>query len=411
MVWRPNNKVRRVAATANIPAGKTWDDFPLDKLVQLLRPDYLIGGKEKAGTTGQLHYQMYFEFKKQKLSQTVMNQFSTWGIKAHLEVAMGTCEENQEYCSKEDEEPFVHGEPTGNNGQGSRTDLGTLFQAVKDGVSGVDLAEIDPGKWAVHRKALEEYRTLLAPKRAWPSKLVFLWGPTGHGKTAHAMELEPETVHYREPFMVGFTARSENVLFDDFNWKKMDVKFWLTLCDRYPMTVDIKGDTRNWAPKIIIFTSNDDPKTWWPDAPPETLKAVHRRMEEFGTIKCLGEPVPVGQRMLTEFLNVASSAAEESTVAAAPLTVAQAANSLLTLSEVPTGPDPEVVDLTQDESDSDGSMYFDAEIDSDREWDAHSEHSNEGYRRAWKRARKTLPGANAQRCIDCEMKIHLCQCD
>lgn len=58
------------------------------------------------------------------------------------------------------------------------------------------------------------------------------------------------------------------------------------------MTVEVKGGYRNWAPKTIIFTSNDDPKDWWPESRPETRAAIHRRMEEFGKTTHLGELVP-----------------------------------------------------------------------------------------------------------------------
>jgi len=411
MTWRPNNKYRRICFTANIPEEKTWEDFDLETLRVRLNPEYMICGKETA-STGQKHYQGYLEFSKQKKGSTVMNQFSTWGIKAHLEAAMGTSSQNKDYCSKEDTEPFLFGKPTGNDGQGSRTDLGMMFQAVAEGVNGADLVAIDPAKWAVHRKALEEYRSILAPKRAWPSKLVFLWGPTGHGKTAHAMELEPEVVHYREPFLQGYTGHSENVLFDDFNWKKMDPKYWLTLCDRYPMSVEVKGALRNWAPKIICFTSNDDPKTWWPEAPEETRKAIHRRMEEFGTIRMLGDPVPVGQKMLTEFLSAASSGAGGSTAVAAPLTVDQAAASLVSLSEPLSGVDHEVVDLTQDSEDDEPICGKRLREDWD---DAHSDYSNEcaEHRKVNRMLMDQVEEgrACAQRCGKCGMKWHQCWCD
>lgn len=404
--WNPNNKYSRVTVTANIPADKSWEDFNLETLRVRLNPAYMIFGKETA-KTGQKHYQGYLEFSKRTKGSTLMNHFSAWGIKAHLEPAMGTCTQNEKYCEKEDPTPFKFGKPTGNEGQGTRVDLGSMFQLVKEGASVEDLVDKSPQLWAQYRKAMDEYRQVLQPVRNFPSKLVFLWGPTGFGKTAHAQELSPETVFFRDPFVQGFTGAKKNVLFDDFDWKKMSPKYWLTLCDRYPMVVEVKGATKNWAPEVICFTSNDDPKTWWPDAPPETRAAIHRRMAEFGTIKHLSGAVPVGQKMLTEFLPAASSAAAESTVAAAPLTAAQAASSLIALSEQPSGPDPEVVDLTQD---SDDESLFDAEIDSDREWDNHSDHSNTAYRRAVKRARHCMATAT-QRCPRCELKCLQCICD
>lgn len=301
MPWQMNKQYTRVTFTINLPDGKTWEDYDLETFRIRLNPSFLILGRE-TGDQGRKHFQGYVEFGKRILGSAMDKKFRKTfplPISCHYEQAMGSAEQNVTYCSKEDKEALTFGEPS--VGQGARSDLVTMFQAVKEGVTGEGLVALDPAKWAVHRKALEEYRTMLQPKRTWPSKLIFLWGPTGHGKTAQAQHFEPETVHYRDPFVQGYTGSSEAVLFDDFNWKRMDPKFWLTLCDRYPMTVEIKGGLRNWAPKIIIFTSNDDPKTWWPEAPPETLQAVHRRMDEFGEIRQLGTFVPHTQKLLSQF--------------------------------------------------------------------------------------------------------------
>lgn len=264
----------------------------MERLRAMLNPVYMIGQAE-SGTHE--HWQGYIELGKKILGNKLLKIFAAWGIKAHVEPAYGTAQQNIDYCSKEEScvDPslrFSFGEPT--SCQGQRNDLGAMFQAVKEGVSTMDLAEMEPKRWAVHRKALEEYRMLVRPKRTWATELVFIWGPTGTGKTCHAMEFEPETVHYRDPFVAGYTGSSDAVLFDDFNWRKMDPKYWLTLCDRYPMTVEVKGGYRNWAPRTIVFTSNDDPKDWWPESRPETRAAIHRRMEEFGKTTHLGELVP-----------------------------------------------------------------------------------------------------------------------
>lgn len=340
MAWRPKNQYHRVCFTANIPTGKTWEDFDLDSLRTRLNPNYMIVGKETA-RTGQAHYQGYFELPKKKYGEKIQREFATWGIKAHLEAARGSAQENEDYCSKDDKTPFTFGEPK--PGQGTRNDLGTLFQAVKEGASEEELIGLDAGKWAVHRKALREYKTMLTPKRSWPTKLVFLWGPTGTGKTMHAQELEPETIIYRDPFWTGYTATNQVVLIDDFDWSKMNPKYWLTLCDRYSMTVEIKGDTRNWAPKTIIFTSNDNPKEWWPEAPEATREAIHRRMDEFGEIKYLGELVPITQKLLTAYLPAHAAAAASHS--------AEGAGGVGT----PDTEVQEIIDLSQD-SDDDHSV-------------------------------------------------------
>jgi len=361
VTWNPANQYHRVCFTANIPTGRTFVNFSMDSLRTRLNPAFMIGGQETA-STGQPHFQGYFELPKKMAASKIMKHFEDWGIKAHLEAAKGSADDNIKYCSKEDKTPFRFGEPK--PGQGTRTDLGQLFQAVKDGATDEGLIDLDAGKWAVHRKALQEYRMICTPKRSFPSTLVFLYGPTGTGKTMHAQELSPQTVEYRCPFMIGYTGASPNVLFDDFDWTKMSAKYWLTLCDRYAMTVETKGGSLNWAPKIICFTSNDDPKTWWPEAPQATREAIHRRMDEFGEIKMLGALVPKSQNLLDKYLTPA---------APAPLPIVPALAGAGAGAGGGGSANTEPIDLTQD-SDSDAGHCRDA--------DEHSDCSNEEYYQA-----------------------------
>lgn len=312
-LWKPTSQYLRVCFTVNLPVGKTWADYDLKKLIDHLRPSFLIAGKEEVGRK---HFQGYMEFERKKLGSamdTAFRRIFPLPISVYFALAKGSGQQNVDYCSKTDKEAFKWG--TMSQGQGARNDLGQMFQNVKDGASDADLVNTDAEKWAVHRRALQEYRQMLAPKRTTPSELLFLWGPTGTGKTAAAMEgaADLEVVDRENGrFLIGYTGAKEIVLFDDFDWSSMTPKFFLRLIDRYPLTVEGKGTTINFAPKKIIFTSNDDPKTWWPDAPEPTREAIHRRMEEFGTTKFLGTAVPRGQKppaKLTSFFKTATPAA------------------------------------------------------------------------------------------------------
>lgn len=301
MVWNPKATYLRVCVTVNLPDGKTHSDYNLETLRTRLNPSFLLMGREEQGRK---HFQGYMEFPKRKIGSAINSAFRTTfplPISVHFEPSMGTAQQNVDYCTKEDPEPFTFGDAK-QNGQGSRTDLAAMVEQVKSGASDQDLLESNPGAFLVHHKAFQVVRSILAPKRQWPSKLVFIWGETGFGKTRESMKLQPQKLGYRDPFMIGYNGQKENVLFDDFKWSKMDPKYWLELCDRYEMTVENKGTTVNWAPKIIIFTSNDDPMDWWPEAPPETKAAIHRRIGEFGEVIHLGNKLTEGQSLLTKYL-------------------------------------------------------------------------------------------------------------
>jgi len=52
---------------------------------------------------------------------------------------------------------------------------------------------------------------------------------------------------------------------DEFNPESCPYTYLLELCDGRPLTVQIKGGTTVFFPRKIIFTSNVDPRLWYPD--------------------------------------------------------------------------------------------------------------------------------------------------
>lgn len=308
-IWKPTNAYKRITFTINLPDGKTWEDYDLETFRTRLNPDFLIMGKETCPTSGRKHFQGYMEFSRKKKGSAMDSAFRvTWPlpISVHFESSRGTAQENIEYCSKEDTMPFLFGEPVVK--QGERTDLGRLAEMAKEGATDEQLIAANPGGFLVHQRGLKAIRMHFAPLRTEPSKLLFLWGPTGSGKTAAAYEAGVENIDRcrisGNRFLQGYTREKEIVLFDDFNWKKMDPLDFLELTDRYPCTFDVKNGEVKFGPKQIIFTSNFDPKTWWDEAPLETRQAIHRRMDEFGEIRYFDTVLGPGQKpppRLTDF--------------------------------------------------------------------------------------------------------------
>ncbi len=308
-LWKPTNQYSRVCFTANLPGVFQFEDFTMESLRIRLNPVYMVAQPEKGLHK---HWQGYVEFAKKTLGNKITKIFAEWGIKAHLEVARGNAEQNLAYCSKESSlhgdgsGRFIFGEPKPNE-QGRRCDLEHMVGMVKEGASDIQLLEENPSNFLKHHKAFALVRNLVAPRREEPSKLFFVWGPTGNGKTTAAMSCvvpSPEMVEWEgNRFLQGYSGSNTAVLFDDFDWAGMNVKLFLRLVDRWPMTVGIKGGFSVFAPKTIIFTSNDSPKDWWPKASSETKDAVWRRMEEFGEIIYLEGKLEVAaaQNLLTKY--------------------------------------------------------------------------------------------------------------
>jgi len=119
------------------------------------------------------------------------------------------------------------------------------------------------------------------------SVLVY-WGATGTGKSRRAWEEASLAVYPKDPrtkFWDGYMGQ-EHVVIDEFRGG-IDISHLLRWLDRYPVIVEIKGSATTLKATTIWITSNLNPRLWYPDLDPETLKALLRRMQitEFVEIK------------------------------------------------------------------------------------------------------------------------------
>lgn len=187
--------------------------------------------------------------------------------RAHLEKAKGTAAQNLEYCSKEDRNPMVVGEPMR---QGSRTDLLELKQDIDEGAPELTLWEKDFPTMVRYYRAMNHYRSLRAQPRHWVTEVIVLVGPTGCGKTKWVFDMcEDERLslwtYSSGGWFDGYDGQ-DVALFDDFYGVDSSIPWdlLLKLCDRYPMKVPVKGGFREWCPKKVVITSNSPVEEWYP---------------------------------------------------------------------------------------------------------------------------------------------------
>ena len=62
--------------------------------------------------------------------------------------------------------------------------------------------------------------------------------------------------------------------------RKFHFDRFLTITDRFPCHVPIKGGDFKFNPDVIIVTSNFPPSEWWPDLTPMQKLALHRRFSD-----------------------------------------------------------------------------------------------------------------------------------
>lgn len=101
----------------------------------------------------------------------------------------------------------------------------------------------------------------------------------GTGKSRRAWEeagLEAYSKDPRSKFWDGYQGE-KNVIVDEFRGG-IDISHILRWTDRYPVRVEIKGASRPLEAERLWFTSNVDPRMWYPELDQATIDALIRRI-------------------------------------------------------------------------------------------------------------------------------------
>lgn len=233
----------------------------------LTNVDYLVFGEEICPTTGRTHWQGFIHYHNPRSYESIRKIFKP----RHIEVAHGTPQENRAYCVKD-------GKIIQENGtipkQGRRKDLEEIKDKIDTGHTDVEISNDYFSTWLQWHRALDRYRDLKEPRRNWKTKVTWIWGPTGTGKTYKAINNGATPISIVNGFVIGYKGE-DIVVFDDFDTQTISRAAWLTLTDRYPCTINVKGAERNWKPREIYVTSNFDPDFIFPND-----AACKRRIDE-----------------------------------------------------------------------------------------------------------------------------------
>lgn len=245
---------------------------------------YIVYGDEQ-GESGTPHIQGYVRFKSPKALAAVQRIL---GGRAHLEVGRGNDQQNRDYIIG----PYTS--PDGSKtkpfnelavefgemqiGQGKRTDLDKVRDLV---TSGANIKSI-----IMEASSLQSIKTAqvimpyLEDKRMWKTKVNWLWGPTGTGKSHTAWsEAGPEAyapLSYK--WWQGYD-RHAHVVLDDIRpgWATFDE--FLRLFDKYPLTVEYKGGSRQFQAKEIWVTAPMPPLQFFEGVNGEAMNQIIRRIE------------------------------------------------------------------------------------------------------------------------------------
>lgn len=220
-------------------------------------------GEETCPTTGRKHLQGLLTFKKAIRFSGLRRQFPKdihWERTRQEDAA-------ERYCMKE----WNMVVNVSNSTQGARNDLKNYQKLVLNGERRAVCNRAYPDIATRCPKYYQNLRTGIIDERDpdKPPTVVWIWGPAGIGKTGmiyKVFERKNVFITWRPDlrWFCGYYGQPVAVL-DDVDvfvdiWKLM-----LRLLDRYPMKVEIKGDTVEWNPDIIIVTAVCPPEQAWLD--------------------------------------------------------------------------------------------------------------------------------------------------
>lgn len=224
---------------------------------------YLGYGLEEAPTTGRLHAQGWLHFINPR--STGVGALKKIGIElggAHVEPMRGSIRQNEAYCSKAAELAEWGTVPQ----QGTAADLKETIARMGQGETSVDAIVMDdPHYFHMYGRTLDRAedianRTLY---RDTMTEGIWLWGPTGVGKTHRAMEGFDPSTHYvkclQDQWWDGY-AGHKVVLLNDFRGQ-ITFSEMLQMVDKWPHSV--RRRNRQPFPFVaekVIVTSSLHPK-------------------------------------------------------------------------------------------------------------------------------------------------------
>jgi len=256
--------------------------FTEPKWMELAGFRYLIAGEEIAPTTGRLHWQAYIELhnpmRMNALKKLLMDNT------VNIQERRGTREQARAYCMKD-----------GNyqefgvwiKGQGARTDLDPVVQALKDGKKLSEVMMEYPLIYCRYRNGLKDIAAHVLKEKAaeWRDvKVVVLSGPTGCGKTRMALnyggnERVCKIKAKRNQWWCKYD-QEKTICLDEYD-NQWDIDDLLDILDGHECQLNVKG-SHTFAMWTTVYITTNKPWTkWHTRADPEHKNALKRRITKW----------------------------------------------------------------------------------------------------------------------------------
>lgn len=240
---------------------------------------YYCMQQEKCPNTGKLHWQGYIEFFKPMRYNAIKDILGDKAV--HLEKRRGTAVQASDYCKKvESSVPNTLVEFGSMSNQGERIDI---YEAVDDIRHGHNTEAHDVYLMRYPRGYMAVKEKYDLPPRRDDIKIVYIYGPSGTGKTRYAWQTYPEAYGMRDYGTVWLDQyKGEKVIIVDEFVGNTPIRDMLQLCDRYPLRLPVKGGHVSVHASTIVITSNAHPEQVYSNTTQND--AWLRRLKEFGSV-------------------------------------------------------------------------------------------------------------------------------
>lgn len=263
---------------------KTWA-FTLNnygekdiKQFEDLECQYIVFGRE-VGENGTDHLQGHIIFKNAyRLSALKkLNERAHWSIAIAPDASANYCMKDRDYFVKDRRK------------QGKRTDIADAIATVQsEGILATKIKH--PEVYVKYHSGLD--KLAFQRPRNFKPHVVWIWGPTGTGKTRRVVESNNDLwISGRNLKWWSGYENQQATLFDDFRGDFCTFHELLRILDRYPYTVEIKGGFRELNSPLMFITSCYAPQDVYQSR--EDIQQLIRRIDEIVEMDAVTE---VGDR-------------------------------------------------------------------------------------------------------------------
>lgn len=288
----PRPSQRSVSARSWNFTVNNWTEDDLENARDLGSNDklvvYLTVGREVAPNTGTPHLQGCVTFKKTMRRGAV----SALIPRSHVSPISRTVHLAREYCAKQDPDPLIFD----NREPGKRSDLELAAEMVVSGGT-KQLVQENPSMFVRYAQGFERLEAKLWGPRdpSDPPKVIWLYGPTGTGKSRYVHENESNlyVAMSRAQWWEGYNQQPA-ILIDDFRCNFAPFNEMLRIIDRYPYRVERKGSSVHLNSARIYITSQFPPHMVYnrDKRGDEDIKQLYRRITKVVRALPQGEVPP-----------------------------------------------------------------------------------------------------------------------